>query len=153
MTEKAKNIAVSVVSIAFGILLFLESYGIKGKMRHDMGSGFFPAVIAAAVVVVAIIHLILVLRDKGQNEVKGVGDVRGGLETIVLVLLYVAAFQPVGFIISTVLYLFLQIIVLTPAEKIRLPFISAFSFIFPFFIYVFFVYVINTPLPIGMFGF
>lgn len=153
MTGKIKNIIVSIFSLLLSAFIFVESLGIKAQMRNDMGSGFFPRVIAIAIAVVAVIQLIMALREKSLPAKNGKSDVNGGFMTILLVLFYVVAYRPVGFIISTVCYLYLQILVLTPRDKLNLPFLCGFSFAVPFFIYTLFVYAINTPLPKGLFGF
>lgn len=153
MTAKTKNIIVSIFSLLFSAFIFIESLGIKAQMRNDMGSGFFPRVIAVAIAFVAVIQLIMALREKSVPAKESSIDKKGGYMTILLVLLYVTAFQSVGFIIATVCYLYLQILVLTPPEKLNLPFLCGFSFAVPLFIYTLFVYAINTPLPKGLFGF
>lgn len=72
---------------------------------------------------------------------------------ILLLCIYVLAFQPVGFILDTIVFLFLEMLVLTPKEKRNLPLLGILSVATPFIIYTLFVYAINTPLPKGLFGF
>ncbi len=153
MTSKTKNLIVSVFSLCIGAFLFANSSEILPGMRNDMGSGFFPKVVALAIIAVALLLLVMSLKDKERGTKEFKGDILGGVFSIVLILAYVCAFQSVGFIISTVLYLYLQILVLTPSEKLNLPFLCGFSFAVPLGVYALFVYGLNTPLPIGMFGF
>ena len=63
------------------------------------------------------------------------------------------AFQPVGFIISTMVYLFLQILVLVPKEKRSWPLTVIISVVSPIAIYALFTYAISSPLPKGIWGF
>lgn len=153
MTSKTKNLIVSVFSLCVGAFLFANSCGILPGMRNDMGSGFFPKVVALSIIAVALVVLVMSLKDKERGAEGFKGDILGGVFSIVLILAYVCAFQSVGFIIATVLYLYLQILVLTPSEKLNLPFLCTFSFAVPLGVYALFVYGLNTPLPIGMFGF
>lgn len=153
MSDKKKNILIAVVFLAFGIFLYWQSMGIRHMMKNDVGSAFFPKVVAVAIIVVAIFRLVMALREK-ESEVKASNnDLRGGLETILLIIVYVFAFNPVGFLISTAVYLFLQMLVLAPAEKRNLPLFAGLSVAVPIFVYIMFVYVIKTVLPRGLFGF
>lgn len=104
-------------------------------------------------IVVAIIRLVLALREKEGEAKASNSDLKGGWETILLLCLYVLAFQPVGFILDTIVFLFLEMLVLTPKEKRNLVLLGVLSLVVPFAIYTLFVYVINTPLPKGLFGF
>ena len=65
----------------------------------------------------------------------------------------VLAFQPVGFIISTIVYLFLQILVLVPKEKRSWPLTIIISVVAPLAIYGLFTYLISSPLPKGLWGY
>ena len=153
MTNKKRNLVVSVLFLAFGIFLFVQAMGVKHMMKNDVGSGFFPKVIAVAIIAVSLIRLIMALKEEEKEAKKANSDMLGGWMTIVLVGLYVLAFNEVGFLISTVIYLFLQMLVLTPTEKRSLPLLGTISVAAPGFIYALFVYAINTPLPTGLFGF
>lgn len=153
MSDKKKNIITSVLFLTFGAFVFWQSMGIKHVMNNDVGSAFFPKVISVAMMVVALIRLIMAVREKETAPKDSDSDVKGGFMTILLLCSYVLAFQPVGFIISTVVFLFCEMLVLTPKEKRNLPLIGGLSVIAPIAIYALFVYAINTPLPKGLFGF
>lgn len=154
MSNKKKNLIISALFLAFGAFLFIQAMGIKHMMKNDVGSDFFPKVVGVAIIGVALIRLVMALREKeSENKKKANSDMRGGWLTILLIGAYVIAFQPVGFLISTAVYLFLQILVLTPKEKRRLPVILAISLIASVFIWVLFNYAISSPLPKGIFYF
>lgn len=153
MTNKKRNLVVSILFLAFGVFLFVQSMGVKHMMKNDVGSGFFPKVIAIAIIAVSLVRLVMTLKEEEKEAKKSNSDPKGGWMTIVLVSLYVLAFNEVGFLIATVIYLFLQMLVLTPAEKRNIPLLAVISVAAPVFIYTLFVYVINTPLPKGIFGF
>ena len=153
MSNKEKNLVVSLVFMVFGIFLFVESMGIKHMMKNDVGSGFFPKVVAVAITGVSVIRLIMTLREPAGERKKSNSDLKGGWLTIVLIAAYVMAFQPVGFIISTMVYLFLQILVLVPKEKRSWPLTVIISVAAPIAIYALFTYAISSPLPKGIWGF
>ena len=153
MSNKEKNLVVYLVFMAFGIFLFMESMGIKHMMKNDVGSAFFPKVVAAAITGVSVIRLIMTLREPAGERKKSNSDLKGGWLTIVLIAAYVMAFQPVGFIISTMVYLFLQILVLVPKEKRSWPLTVIISVVSPIAIYALLPYAISSPLPKGSWGF
>ena len=153
MSNKEKNLVVSLVFMAFGIFLFVESMGIKHMMKNDVGSAFFPKVVAVAITGVSVIRLIMTLREPAGERKKSNSDLKGGWLTIVLIAAYVMAFQPVGFIISTIVYLFLQILVLVPKEKRSWPLTIIISVVAPLAIYGLFTYLISSPLPKCLWGY
>ena len=153
MSEKTKGIITSILFLAFSIVMIVFARQYKPMMKNDLGSGFFPMVVGIAMAALSVLRLILALREK-KGEVKKSGDdLMGGLATIILIGGYCIAFNPIGFIISTMVYLFLQILVLTPKEKQSWPITIAISVIAPIAFYVLFVYAINTPLPKGLLSF
>lgn len=155
MTQKKKDILVAVLFIALGAFIFMQSMGIEPLMNNDVGSGFFPKVVAIVIIAIATAKLIITLKDKDQDVVEKAteGDMFGGWVTVILIGLYVLVYQSIGFLISTAVYLFLQILVLCPKEKRNIPIFGLISVITPVFIYTMFVYFINMPLPKGIFGF
>ena len=153
MTDKKKGIITSVLFLAFSIVMIIFAKDIKPMMENDLGSGFFPMVVGIAMCALSVLRLILALREKEKEAKKSNDDLMGGLGTLVLIGGYCIAFNPVGFIISTIIYLFLQILLLTPKAKRNWLVISIISVVTPFAFYALFVYLINTPLPRGLFGF
>ena len=154
MTEKNKNIIISILFIILGGFVYMESLGIKHMMRNDVGSAFFPKIVAVITIVIAGVRLAFSLKEgKSESKSNTKSDLTGGWITILLLSVYVLIFAPVGFIISTTVYLFLQMFVLCPKDKRKIPFLGIISVATPLFIYTLFVYVINMPLPKGIFGF
>lgn len=156
MTQKKKDILVSIVFIILGAFILLQSVGIEPLMDNDVGSGFFPKVVGIVIMVIAGVKLVLSLREEDDDDVvkkTTEGNMAGGWITVILIGLYVLAYQSVGFLVSTAVYLFLQISVLCPKEKRNFLVFGLVSLITPVFIYTMFVYIINMPLPKGIFGF
>lgn len=155
MTQRKKDVFVSILFLILGGFIYLQSLGIEPLMNNDVGSGFFPKVVAVTIIGAAVIKLIVTLKGKDDGAANKTtdGDMVGGWLTILLIGLYVLAYQKIGFLISTAVYLFLQILVLCPKEKRNFPVFGLVSLVTPVFIYTVFVYFINMPLPKGLFGF
>lgn len=73
--------------------------------------------------------------------------------TLCLLLIYVLAIGRLGFVLTSIIYLFFQIIILSPNGKIRVPFAAVIAVIAPVIIYLVFVYLLNVPLPRGIMPF
>ena len=73
--------------------------------------------------------------------------------TFVLLALYVLLMKSVGFVLTTIVYLFLQTLVLTPKGKTRIWFAAALSAVLAVGIYLIFSRLLNVPLPAGILAF
>ncbi|SMP66174.1 tripartite tricarboxylate transporter TctB family protein [Anoxynatronum buryatiense] len=154
MNNKTKNIGISILFIVLGAVLYHQSLGIKTLMSNDVGSAFFPKFVAISTMLIALVKLGLTIIDKNvETRKKSNADMAGGWMTIVLLGLYVVTFSRLGFIVSTAIYLFLQILVLKPKEKKNYHMMGAIAVVMPVVIYTLFVHIINMPLPRGIFGF
>ena len=148
MTNKQRDYACSVLFLIFGIFMFIQSLSIHSMMDKDVGSGFVPKIVAMAIIVISAIKLLLTFLSKKSDE-----DIMGGLLTIVLLAIYVVLFKPLGFILSTFIYLFFQITLLSTEKNRNLILFGIISVVAPVVIYALFVYVIKMPLPTGLLSF
>ena len=73
--------------------------------------------------------------------------------TILLMLVYMIAFQPVGFVISSAVYLFVQMLLLSNEQNRKLPLFGAIAVLLPLAVDALFVFAIQMPLPKGLWGF
>ena len=80
-------------------------------------------------------------------------DFLGGIGTIVLMVLYMLAFEKVGFVVASAVYLFLQMLLLSDNTNRRILLFAAVAVVLPLAVDALFVYVIKMPLPVGVFGF
>ena len=149
MTNKQRDYACSVLFLIFGIFMFIQSLSIHSMMDKDVGSGFVPKIVAMAIIVISAIKLLLTFLSKKSEEAKKSDeDIMGGLLTI-----YVVLFKPLGFILSTFIYLFFQITLLSTEKNRNLILFGIISVVAPVVIYALFVYVIKMPLPTGLLSF
>ncbi|OFO61137.1 hypothetical protein HMPREF3023_02805 [Peptoniphilus sp. HMSC075B08] len=154
MTKKVKEILISVVFMLVGIFIYIQAMNIEPLMKNELGSGYFPKVVAGTMIVLSILNLFLNLKKthiEDENNTKS--DLFGGLSTIALIGIYSLLYQKVGFLIGTSLYLFLQILILAPKEKRNIMLFAIISVVFSVFVYYLFTRIINMPLPKGIFGF
>ena len=154
MTNKQRDILCSVLFLVFGAFVLVQALPIKPVMGKDIGSGFMPKIIGTSIIVIAAVKLVLTLMSKvSAAKTKTDDDLKGGLWTIAALLAYVLLFDRLGFILSTALYLFVQILVLSNEQNRNLKLNAAISVVMPIAIYALFVYVIKMPLPAGLLNF
>lgn len=156
MTHKVRDLLCSLIMLIFGIVMFVVALGIPHKIESDVGSGFVPKFIAICIIVVAVVQGVLTLLDKSvSSKAKDhlFEDAKGGIVTILLMAAYMAIFEPVGFIFSSIIYLFLQILWLSDDTNRKPVLFAIISVALPLAVSALFAFVIKMPLPKGIWGF
>jgi putative tricarboxylic transport membrane protein len=157
MTNKIRDIICSVIMIAFGILMIVEAKDIPNKLGgKDVGSAYVPTFIAICILVVAVSKLVLALVNKkpsANEKIKWTQDSLGGFGTIALMAVYMLAIEPVGFIIASVVYLFVQMMILSDNTNRKPVLFAIIAVALPVAVEALFVYAIKMPLPVGILGF
>lgn len=156
MGTKQRNLTTSVIFLIFGAFMLVQSLAVKHKIASDVGSGYVPAFISVCLIVVAGAKLILTLTEKTKTAAekeKGDTDWKGGVGTILMMALYMFCFEPVGFILSSAVYLFAQITWFSNSENRNPILFAVIAVVLPVVIDALFVYAIKMPLPKGILGF
>ena len=156
MSNKQRNLITSILFLAFGIFFFIQAKGVPHKIESDVGSGYVPAFIAVLFIIVAGAKLIITLTRKDPYDdvvEKNDDSLVGGLVTIAIMFVYMMAFEPVGFVISSIIFLFALMNWFANSENRNIPIFAIISIIMPIAVDALFVYVIKMPLPIGLWGF
>lgn len=154
MSEKTKNIVCSVIFFLLGAFLYTESMGIKVLMSKDLGSGFFPKVVAVGLMAFSALEFVVTfLNKKFVEDEKTDRDVKGGILTILCMAAYAALYDFLGFLLASALYLFFQILILSNEKNRKIPFFAVLSVVCSAVIYGIFVYGIDVPLPTGYLSF
>lgn len=156
MKNKYKDMICSILFLAFGAALFLLAGKLKNTIKTDVGPGYVPKFIGICMMVVSGARLIKAILDKSKTgnavETK-MQDLIGGLGTAVLMIAYACAFQKIGFIVSSTVYLFCQITLLSNEKNRKLWLFALISILLPVAVDALFVFVIQTPMPKGILGF
>ncbi|MCW1248295.1 tripartite tricarboxylate transporter TctB family protein [Pseudomonas sp. SAICEU22] len=126
--------------------------------RGTIDAAFVPWVLAVSLCLLGALQLWMwrKLPDKRAEsaEKPEAIDYPTVFKTLALVLLYTALMEPVGFLITTALYLYVQFIVLTPAEQkvkhLRYALIAVVSAVLIFYI---FRHGFDLLLPVGLLDF
>ena len=156
MTNKTRDILCSITVLAFGAAMIYFVKDVRRVIRSDVGSAFVPTLIGWCIVVTGASKLLYTLFTGLKEENKKIvfdQDFLGGVGTIVLMFLYMLAFEPVGFIVASAVYLFLQMLLLSDKTNRKILLFALVAVILPVAVDALFVFVIKMPLPVGVFGF
>jgi putative tricarboxylic transport membrane protein len=156
MTNKQRNLLTSVLFLAFGAFMFIQSQGVKHKIASDVGSGYVPAFIAGCMIVVSVAKLIITLTRKdpdADKKQKSDSSTKGGVVTILIMLVYMLIFEKVGFIVSSIVFLFALMNWFANSKNRNIPLFAVISVIMPIAVSALFNFVIKMPLPKGIIGF
>ena len=156
MTHKTRDILCSIIVLACGAAMIYFVKDVRRVIRSDVGSAFVPTLIGWCIVVTGASKLLYTLFTGLKEENKKIvfdQDFLGGVGTIVLMFLYMLAFEPVGFIVASAVYLFLQMLLLSDKTNRKILLFALVAVILPVAVDALFVFVIKMPLPVGVFGF
>ena len=156
MTNKMRDILCSIIVIAFGAAMIYYVKGVRRVIRTDVGSAFIPTLIDWCIIVTGASKLLYSIFTGLKSENKKIvfdQDFFGGIGTIILMVLYMLAFQPVGFIVASAVYLFFQMLLLSDKTNRRIILFAIVSVLLPVAVDALFVFVIKMPLPVGILGF
>lgn len=158
--KKYGDIVVGVFFMALSAAIMISAQMLPKSKVMDIGPDFMPMCIGAVSFILAAILTFLNVKNMKMRtaEIDPASipdcDYKRVILSIILVLIYVFILQPVGFIISTLIYLMAQMVVLAPEEKrtktdiIKLLVLDV---IFTFVVFFLFRYGFKIVLPAGIF--
>lgn len=152
-----------VVSIFFmvlsAVMIFAATLLPKSKVM-EIGPNFMPTLIGIFTFVLAAALLVISLKNLKSNIAEAEAnppaecDYKRMLISLMLILIYVFTLKPVGFILTTLIYLPLQMYVLADAEhrgKKDIITLVILSVVFTFVVFFLFRYGFKIVLPEGIF--
>ena len=114
--KKLADTVIHILLVVFGIIFLISSQRSERGAVLGQGGDFVPKVCSIAWLLISVLLLIFGLReDEGEQE-KPI-QMKTYLATLFLLLLYVAALEVIGFVLCSVAYIFIQIMLFAPKEK------------------------------------
>ena len=159
MKKKYWDLASGSVLLLFSAVLFIGAQRVKTLAVSSIGSGFFPSVVAVLLAITSVFIItggIVQARkpdsttDKAKAEDKP--RVWGVIGTFALMAFYAVLLPKLGFLITTTVYLFVQINILSPRESRKQFMFGIISVVTAVVIYYTFVKVFHLMLPAGILG-
>lgn len=143
------------------VAMFVASANLKDFAAIGVGASFMPRLTALLLFIVGLVIVSSTWRTGGRNREplkaqESEPGVFGGLPavllSIVLMFIYLALLDPLGFLLSSVLYAFAQMIVLTKDGNRRYMVFAVSSLVTAIAAYYLFVNVFDISLPAGLMG-
>lgn len=156
--SKFKDLIAGAIFLCLSLIIYIGSNYIRVTKEDPLGPQFFPRLVAfsiAALSIVLIVKGAAQLRAGKQKKGKKPMDLKSFLLTSAILIAYMLLVDKVGFILVSVAYLFLQIILITPKEdltKRNYVIFGAASLVIPVGLYFVFYYAFNIFLPPGILG-
>jgi len=149
-----RNLASGLFFFAFGLFLGFKSLGLSVWSQFGPAEGFFPLTVAILITglsLIVIVRALVFLREQRQKgrmrERKKAGARAFKISSyVVLMLLYGALLEKVGFLVTSALFLFLIIKFVEKQNWVRAISVGTASIVIS---YVLFVYFLGVPLPGG----
>ncbi len=156
--KKYGDICVSIVFLIISVVVLIMASQLPASKVMEIGPDFMPTVVGGLTLVLSLVLLVMSVNTLRKNPdavyTADQGDYKRMLISLVLILIYVLAFKPVGFIIATLVYLPFQMYFLAPEDKKSKKHIIQLivtDIIFTFIVFFLFRYGFKIVLPAGIF--
>jgi putative tricarboxylic transport membrane protein len=158
--KKYGNLIFGIVMLITGIIYLLLTTQIQRKGELIDGT-FFPYILSCAMLLLGILQIYYGTKDAKKFAAEAAGktareddrkaDNISVFKTIITIGIYLALLQPLGFIISSALFLFALFTILTPVgEKKNFLLYAIIAICAAVSIYMIFRYTLNLVLPQGL---
>lgn len=155
LMKKNTDIMTSLTFLALGSGMLFLSSSMNAVIENDIGPGFLPKLVGIGFIVLSIFKLFFALKMNEEKKATSKPMLGKGLLTILIFTLYVLSFKSIGFLISSIIYLFAEITVLkweggNITKGLKSTIII--SVIVPAVVYFFFTGILDLVLPAGILG-
>jgi len=151
--KKHMDIYIAVFFLLFTLVYMTQIPSIRITRVSLINSAAYPKAMAALLLLLSAAQLVLALKQWKQGvQVEKQGtkkEYKNVAQTLFLAVAYVVALEPLGFLISSFLYVFLQIRIMCPPEKFRPARFALIAACASGIIYVVFRYGLDLMLPLG----
>jgi len=157
---KYREVISGLFMFGVGGFYFCNAFFIKKFSKAFFNASMFPKMLGIALMLLSLVQIGIgvkkILADSGADASTKTLGKTGMLRislTLVALFIYLAGLREIGFLIMTCFYVFVQILILTPRERLRLPLAILLSTVFPAVVYLIFVYGFQLMLPRGILNF
>ncbi len=161
--KKYGDFVVGIFYAVLGIALIIGAKALPKSKVMEIGPDFMPTLVGAIILVLAGILLVETFARFKANAAeleasnfKDTSDYKRVLGSLVSALIYVNILKPVGFIVSTLVYLIVQIYILAPdSQRTKKDMIKylIIDVVFTIVVYLLFRYGFKIVLPGGILAF
>lgn len=152
--KKNKDLMIGIIFLIFSLLYISQIGIIKISNFAPIDSAFFPKVLSAIMIILSLIEIAVGIKKMKSEPAEEDNEEKinyiNVIKTFILSVAYVALLQPLGFIISSVIYATAGMIVLCPKEECKPVKFLIISAAVSVVIYILFRYALGLVLPPGI---
>lgn len=158
--KKCKDLILGIVMLAFSAfyLIFAQQIKTRPKLTPGYASArIMPTLLGVLLAILSVVCIIQGVRrlkapddEGGSVKKKDRGDLMAVVFTFAVIIGYILVMPLLGFILSTVIYLFLQMLILAPAEKRNYVLFAIVAVVFTALVFVAFRVGLQQLLPRGV---
>ena len=158
--KKCKDLILGIVMLLFSGFYLIYAQQIKTRPKLTPGyasAKIMPSLLGVLLAILSIACIIQGIRqvkakDAGQDEgkKKDKGDLIAVALTFAVIIGYVLVMPTLGFILSTIIYLFVQMLILAPKEKRNYALFAIVAVVFTALVFVAFRIGLQQLLPRGL---
>jgi len=157
--KKCKDLILGIVMLLFSgfYLFYAQQIKTRPKLTPSYASAkIMPILLGVLLAVLSVVCIIQGMRqmkaNKKEDNAKKMdkGDLMAVVFTFAVIIGYILIMPLLGFILSTVLYLFLQMLILAPAEKRNYALFAIVAVVFTAIVFVAFRVGLQQLLPRGV---
>jgi len=115
MQKNLSSNVVNLVLVLSGASLFISAQSIKVGSAMAQGGDFMPKLLSGIWLVLAIAIFVTGIREPHNASEKAV-SIKGFIATLILLFVYIFLLRPVGFVVASTLYVFVQMMLFAPKE-------------------------------------
>lgn len=156
--KKFGDFVVGVFFLAAAIAIYVMAMALPPSLMGGLGSDFMPKILAVATGVLAVlqiisgIHKIRIYVPEEEKEEADKPEYLRVLITIVAFTLYVSLMDFIGFILTSIVYLFVQMCILATKEQRNYILFAVIAVVFNVAVYFLFRNGLHVMLPVGILG-
>lgn len=158
--KKYGDLVLGIVFAVIAIAMYVGADALPPNLLGGVGSDFVPKIIAIGILILVVFQLkagIAAIKNyKPEAETKEAEEDKPEygrvFATIVVLTAYVFLMNTLGFMISSAIYLFLQILILTPKDKKNYILFAIIAVVASVAIYFIFKNCLSVMLPAGLLG-
>ncbi|MGL5434797.1 MAG: tripartite tricarboxylate transporter TctB family protein [Lachnospiraceae bacterium] len=151
---KLEELIICLALVVFGVALVVSAQSIQTGVTMGQGGDFMPKLCSKLWLLISALLLITtMIKPEERFLIKEAVQLRGFLATMTILLVYGLALKPVGFVISSIVYMLVQMIIFVPDDKRSTKMYLIFaviSVIMPILVNMLFVDVFSLVLPAGI---
>ncbi|MDR2819668.1 MAG: tripartite tricarboxylate transporter TctB family protein [Desulfovibrio sp.] len=141
--------------LLFTVVYIAQIPAIRMTRVSRIDSAMYPKMIAALLLCLSLAQIYVALKQlklggQAVREEQTKREYKGAARTLFLAVAYVVMMEDLGFLISSPIYIFLQILIMCPLEKVRYVQFGIIAIVASGIIYVIFRHGLNLMLPLGL---